>query len=257
MPSDYLRLFRALDVPYLDPATGERRSAVADVHVYCNQALERRRQNQHEKAELTAFLRRELSRPSAERTFDVRDEHRLAVARAFFSNGTPQQIAVALSLALSLGRCTPSSLQRYCDDLSVAGMGVDCNGFVGRFLEARGVIREMHSIGGFRRESRRRSRLPGPDAAGVTGMDRRAVRALDVLVWQPGADSGVEHVAIIDAAQGSRLVVCESSGTKGGLAMSEYTVLNAARDGTVPDGVFRVDRGNGDGVSEVEIFAPG
>lgn len=249
-------MYRELEVPYREPATGDRRCVVADVHIYCNMALERRRQNQNEKRDIQLFLRSELRRTSAERTMDVREEHLLDVAQAFFSNGTPRQIAVTLSLALSLGRCTPASLQQYCDDLSVAGMGVDCNGFVGKFLVGRGILREMHSIGGFRRSRRQRTRLAGPDAAGVTGMDRRAVRELDVLVWEPGADSGVEHVAIIDTVRGSTLVVCESSGTKGGLACSEYTVLNAARDGTVPDGVFRVDRGNGDGVSEVQIYAP-
>jgi hypothetical protein len=75
------------------------------------------------------------------------------------------------------------------------------------------------------------------------------IRALDVLIWQ---GTSVDHIAVVDHvianSDPKKMIVVESSGSKGGLVESEYTILE------VRNKIFEVDRGRpAGGVSRVKF----
>jgi hypothetical protein len=112
---------------------------------------------------------------------------------------------------------------------------VDCSGFVNTYFERIGRISAHKHINEY--------------ARGTLRSAENEIRDLDVLIWQGGSR---RHIAVIDhVIAGSnplKMVVVESSGSKQGLATSEYTVHG------VRGQVFRVHRGgSGRGTSRVKI----
>lgn len=182
---------------------------------------------------LASSLRRELRRADGLGLIDVEQDHKVQIAHCFFGKGNPDEFRVTLMHALRYNRTTPANLQRYCD--RHAKLGVDCSGFVNTYFERIGKISAHKHINEY--------------ARGILRSAENEIRDLDVLIWQGGSR---RHIAVIDhVIPGSnplRMVVVESSGSKEGLATSEYTVHG------VRGQVFRVHRGGpGSGTSRVKI----
>jgi hypothetical protein len=160
------------------------------------------------------------------------------LARVYTGKATPQLIAQALRLAEAFGLVKPTvaAMQTYCDNY----IGLDCNGFVGNYLRARGctvVGPETPAFAyAFVPPNWRLSKLTD-------------VKAESVLVWKNAG-----HVAIIDRISGIQYnnvlpaAVCESTGARyvpsdvhtDGL---NYTVYEIHPPGK--DGVFKIKRGLG------------
>jgi hypothetical protein len=113
--------------------------------------------------------------------------------RTFEAKGSPDDIADTLRLACGLGvvqkhmhwtggPVTAGLLNAFCDRY----LGIDCNGFVGNYLQSIGLSYPgpNNSVERFAPPERRKSRLED-------------VRPLDVLVWLRPNGVG-DHVAIID-----------------------------------------------------------
>jgi hypothetical protein len=160
------------------------------------------------------------------------------LASVFTGKGTPDLIVQALRLAEAFGLVRPNvaAMQSYCDDY----IGLDCNGFVGNYLRARGCT----VVG---------PQTPAFPYAFVPPNWRLTkltdVKAESVLVWKNAG-----HVAIVDRISGIQYngvlpaAVCESTGARAvardvhtdGL---NYTVYEIHPPGK--DGVFKVKRGLG------------
>ena len=232
-PVEYAELFHNVRVSYLNPRTGLANSVTVDVHIYNNNGLTNRRANMSEKSVLVSSVRRELQRTGGLGLIDVDQSHKVQIAHCFFGKANPDEFRVTLMHALRYNRATPAGLQRYCDNH--ARLGVDCSGFVNTYFERIGRISRHRHINEY--------------ARGTLRSDEGEIQDLDVLIWQAGSS---RHIAVIDhVIQGSsplRMVVVESSGSKGGLATSEYTVHG------VNGQIFRVHRGGtSTGTSRVKI----
>jgi hypothetical protein len=160
------------------------------------------------------------------------------LARVYTGKGTPYLIAQALQLAEAFGLVQPTvaAMQTYGDNY----VGLDCNGFVGNYLRARGC-----TVAG--------PETPAFPYAFVPPNWRlkklEDVKAESVLVWKNAG-----HVAIVDRISGIQYngvlpaAVCESTGARAvpsdvhtdGL---NYTVYEIHPPGK--DGVFKVKRGLG------------
>ncbi len=232
-PVEFANLFRNVRVEYYDPRSGMADSVTIDVHIYSNNGIDDRRGNMAEKSRLISALRRELRRAGGLGLIGVERGHKVQIAHCFFGKGNPEEFKVTLQYALRYNRATPLNLQNYCD--RNAKLGVDCSGFVNTYFERIGTISRHRHINEYERGTLRSS----PDE----------IRALDVLVWQ---NTTMRHIAVVDhVLEGTnplKMVVVESSGSKGGLAVSEYTVQGVSNQ------VFRVNRGAGStGTSTVKI----
>ena len=232
-PVEFANMFRNVRVDYFDPRSGMADSVTIDVHIYSNNGIDDRRGNMAEKSRLVTALKRELRRAGGLGLIGVERGHKVQIAHCFFGKGNPEEFKVTLQYALRYNRATPLNLQNYCD--RNARLGIDCSGFVNTYFERIGTISRHRHINEYERGTLRSS----PDE----------IRALDVLVWQ---NTTMRHIAVVDhVIEGTdplKMVVVESSGSKGGLAVSEYTVLG------VNNQVFRVNRGAGStGTSTVKI----
>jgi hypothetical protein len=73
--------------------------------------------------------------------------------KAFWGKGSPEEIQITLQLVLRFKLATPQTLQAYCDEktdgLAQGRVGLDCNGFVGNYLEHghRGGAWDGHKVG--------------------------------------------------------------------------------------------------------------
>ncbi|MGB5486365.1 MAG: NlpC/P60 family protein [Lysobacterales bacterium] len=232
-PVEFADLFHNTQVDYFNPRTGMANSVTIDVHIYNNNGIPNRRANMAEKSALVSSVRRELRRADGLGLIDVEESHKVQIAHCFFGKGNPDEFRVTLMHALRYNRATPANLQRYCD--RNAKLGVDCSGFVNTYFKRIGKISIDKHINEYER--------------GTLRSAEDEIRDLDVLIWQGGSS---RHIAVIDhVIPGSnplRMVVVESSGSKGGLATSKYTVRSVSGQ------IFRVHRGGpGRGTSRVKI----
>jgi hypothetical protein len=235
-PAQFADRYHNVRVSYFHPGSGLADSITVDVHIYNNYGLSNRRANMNEKGVLVGRLRAELRRGL--RLIGVEDQHRVQIANCFFGKAKPEDFSVALWYALRYQRTTPASLQAYCD--RTAKLGVDCSGFVNAYFLEIGRITRAQNISTYERGTQRTR--------------AEDIRALDVLVWQGGR---YDHIAVVDHVIPNtdpvKMVVVESSGSKDGLAVSEYTVLS------LRGSIFRVDRGavvaGGTRISNVKILA--
>jgi len=244
-PLEFANRYRNTRVNFFTPG-GYARSVTVDVHIYNNNGIDDRRGNMQEKSALVSRVRREIRRADGLGLIDVRGEHRVQIARAFFGKGSPDDYKVALTHALRYNRTTTENIQNYCD--SIARMGLDCSGFVNAYLMEIGKTARQQNISTYASRNRR-SRID-------------EIRAGDLLTW---ADN--KHIAIIDQVISNtdpmKLLVVESSNSRcinnltgepqtNGLSSSEYTVES------VDDEMFRVNRGtrgSGRGTSRVRIVS--
>jgi hypothetical protein len=166
---------------------------------------------------------------------EVVDVH--AVIRAFLGKGSPEDIALALRLAVryDLVAAATNKLQAYCDKY----IGVDCSGFVANYADDQ--------LGKGFDVSNTKSTSFAPAATRRAEVD--AIAANDAIVW-----ATTNHVAIIDSLDEERIawerrksadpklssLVCtvvESNGRRG-LGHCPYTVLSADAEHKV----FKVKR---------------
>jgi hypothetical protein len=229
-PYDFMQLYRQLDVPYVVRNTSHVCHVQADVHIYVNNGLSNRRSNESEKNAIQGIVRRTEQQARRGRGAPIaadRRVHNIAIAHAFYGKGAPWEYRVYLAYALTFGRATPASLAAYCD--RTAKLGLDCSGFVNSFLVSTGRVDRARDIGSYARNTARTAYAQ--------------IQPLDLLIWQ-GSDAGANsHIAIVDhLIAPNQMQVVESSGSKGGLAASTYTVESVAGN------IFTVNRGmNGEG----------
>jgi hypothetical protein len=242
-PEAFMRLYQQLDVPYVDRESGQSCHVRADIHIYVNDGLANRRSNETEKTEVQGLVRqsaRQAHRGGAVSIATDRGAHNLAIAHAYYGKGAPWEYRIYLAYALTFDRATPAALATYCD--VTAKLGLDCSGFVNSLLVATGRVDRARDITSYERNPARASYAQ--------------IQPFDLLIWQRSDGDATRHIAIVDHLEGSnQMQVVESSGSKGGLMSSTYTVES------VESGIFTVDRGlNEDGTayarsSSVKIVA--
>jgi hypothetical protein len=88
-----------------------------------------------------------------ERVFKSFNEIWYYANKAFWGKGSPEEIQITLQLVLRFNLATPQTLQVYCDEktdgLAQGRIGLDCNGFVGNYLEhgSWGKAWDGHKVG--------------------------------------------------------------------------------------------------------------
>jgi hypothetical protein len=219
-PHDFMQLYRELDVPYVED--GHTCSVQADVHIYVNDGIPARRSSAAEKDALQSIVRQNARRHADAVIAANRSAHNVAIAHAYYGKGAPWEYRIYLAYALTYGRATPASLATYCD--TTAKLGVDCSGFVNSFLVSTGHTDRERDIDVYARNTARTSYAQ--------------IQPFDLLIWQRSDGDASRHIAIVDhVTESNEMVVVESSGSKGGLASSTYTVESVAGN------IFQVDRG--------------
>jgi len=221
-PHDFKQLYRELEVPYVTRDTGHTCSVQADVHIYVNDGITARRSNGAEKDALQSIVRQNARRAGAAAIAANRSAHNVAIAHAYYGKGAPWEYRIYLAYALTYGRATLASLVTYCD--TTAKLGLDCSGFINSFLVSTGRTDRERDIDVYARNPARTSYAQ--------------IQPFDLLIWQRSDGDASRHIAIVDhVTESNEMVVVESSGSKGGLASSTYTVESVAGD------IFQVDRG--------------
>ncbi len=247
-PEALARVYLDLPVRYREPATGTTRTMRAAAKIYTNIAIANRTPNLTEKDALVQAVRSQASDRLPERLRRVEAPpraHSLSVAHAFFGKGLPSEVSMTLSYAITLGRCTPEGLQTYCDDLRIAGIGLDCSGFVNAFFFLTRPGWTERYLGSFR-------------APALQRRTSASVMPEDVLVWEQSDSSASAHIAIVSRrVSDDQFIVVESTGSMGGpnaqgraggLSISTYRIPDADAGGVVT-----VTRGNGT-TSTVKVF---
>jgi len=229
-PMEFMEGYRQLGVRYVDPHSQRHCTVLADVHAYVNQSpsLPDRHSDQDEMEALQSAVRRMARQYRHSRSAPIatdRGTHNLAIRYAYEGKGLPEDYAIYLGYALTLGRVSPAGLRRYCDHSPM--LGLDCSGFVNCYFMSTGRLAHAQNISEYLRRGELQRRNSYAE-----------IQPLDVLIWQDEDGGAVGHIAVVDSVtQNNRMWVVESSGSKEGLAATEYAVLE------VSNGVFRVDRG--------------
>lgn len=201
-PEVLANTYRRLSVRYRDPASGEDRTAECSPCTYVNHAHADRTPRPTATAELRAAAHRAAH--GRHPTLSLSDGYIGAIRHAFGAIGTPSEMAVTLSIALSTGVTTPGTVDRYCHDLTVGGLGLHCTGFVMAYFVLRHGFRPDAAINNYR----------------VDRLRRRTVAEIqpdDVLVWEGDDGEMVDHIAVVSSrVNATRLRVGESTGSFGG-----------------------------------------
>ena len=241
-PYDYMNLYRNLEIPYVRNECNQVSHTIADVHIYVNNSIAKRKSNRVEKIALQRIVRKEARKVQTSKSVNIavdKQLHNQAIAHAYFGKGHPWEYRVYLSYALTFSRTLPYALKDYCD--LTASLGIDCSGFVNSFLVSTGKITKPKSINSFGKNKYRKN--------------KKEIAILDLLIWQGTAITASRHIAIVNKIIDSdKLHIIESSGSKGGLSSSIYTIK------FVKNSIFTVDRGiNKNGqlskLSKVKIFS--
>ncbi len=254
----YLLNFFHLPVPWLD-ATGamqpERLWPRVHVRIYMNNGEADRVANYHAFQGIQAVMRRAARGHHGAAAFEIPRAHLRSVSRTMVGKGTLAQIRLTLGYALTAGGLTagsrhpegstPENLQAFCDSRRIAGVGVDCSGFINGYLA---------SCRGFALPEDLGSWTHGSNCATLNSF--RDLRVDDILHL-----IGHRHVMIVSKVINDHEVeVCESNGTygaavtpgerNGGLFVSVYQLLDPALHQA--PGTFRVRR-----AARVETVLPG
>jgi hypothetical protein len=161
--------------------------------------------------------------------FRNRPINKVSLVRAFNGKGSPEEMELALEAALATGQVQREDLYAFCHQY----MGLDCNGFVGNYARANGMMKSDGHLGP----------STGPDVYALRGEMRTRIEEIrkgDTLIW-PGES---EHVAIVSFSYGYGAVeVCESAKSLGGLSQRCYqftgrtstgkTMVEGRREGTM------------------------
>ncbi len=239
-PVDFMNQFLALDVPYFDPETSERRYAHADIHLYTNQGPNHptRHSNLTEKDNINRGVRRAVRDGQPQTPITPDNAHRGRISKAFYGKGLPNDYRLALMYAIAFGHTTVAAIQDYVYTNAILGM--DCIGFVNNFLLQINAIERERTIPSHLQHGRRRRTIRESQAD---------IQPNDLLIWNGDDGEASSHIAIIDTVSngGTNLLVVESSGTGPvvangniGLGSSNYTVRNPIQDSP---GSYRVNRG--------------
>lgn len=215
-PLEFEKRYHQIRVSYINER-GLAESRTVDVHIYrqtgANAPLP-------EKDLLLRQLDEELRQAGGLRLIEVDRSHRDMIAAAFYGKGSPDDCARALMYALRYNRTRPEGLQRYCDQ--VAGIGLDCSGFVNKYFRAIGRINSDRHIDEYARGTLRDalSTIQPRDVLVLT--DRRGN-----VLRHPDA-----HIAILESAtdNNGRATVVEAASSMNGLTHSTYTFTRVDRN---------------------------
>ena len=157
---DYMGLYRNLRVPIVNEKDERTGWQTVDVHQYLlTQQDSAAGSPEHYNVQnatsglgtLESKIRDHFSKKGAslkvfvgtaevdERTFQSANDVWYFARKAFFGKGSPEEVQITLQLVLRFGLEVPARLQAYCDvatDVLAQGrVGLDCNGFVGNYLD--------------------------------------------------------------------------------------------------------------------------
>lgn len=202
-PESLANLYMSLPVQYLDPATGEVRTATCSPAIYANTLIAGREPNAAA-AQILIDAANRAARVSGSR-LSPPSGFASVVRRSFRGHGLPADLSLTLSLALSTGLRTPGNINEYCHNRAVAGLGLDCVGFIQAYFQLRHGITTASAINNYRVRSLARTTLA-------------AIQPDDVLVWESSdGRAAVAHIAVVSSrVSANRLRVGESTGSFGG-----------------------------------------
>ncbi len=182
--------------------------------------------------------------------------------KAYWGKASPEEIQITLQLVLRFNLATPQSLQAYCDEktdgLAQGRIGLDCNGFVGNFLEHgyRGKAWDSNKVGFQSYEANIdiqsiMSKL-GPEVKSINDINLNDIYVMglvdpttkQVIARFSGGHTGhivvttpFTFIATDGVKREIKMKVVEST-LDAGLTESDYMVLSGK------DYVFRVSRGS-------------
>jgi len=222
--------YRRMTVTYRDPASGVIARTDCSPCTYVNLAHESR--TPQPKAARTLLQRAERASRGRRPVLSLPPAFRAAIRRAFMAIGSPSDMALALSVALSTGVTSPRTVDRYCHDLRLAGLGLHCTGFVMVYFSLRHGFRPDAAINNYRVEALRRRTLA-------------EIQPDDVLVWEGDDGEMVDHIAVVSSrVDGNRFRIGESTGSfggparyyrrRGGVSISTYEFGPPGRTGVFP-----------------------
>lgn len=225
--------YRRLPVRYRDPLTGEERTHDCSPCTYVNHAHADRTPRASAVAELRTAAHRAAHgrRP----TLSLADGYIGAIRHAFAAIGLPSEMGLTLSIALSTGVATPATVDRYCHDLSVGGLGLHCTGFVMAYFLLRHGFRPDSAINNYRVDRLRRRTAA-------------EIRPDDVLVWEGRDGEMIDHIAVVSSrVNAARFRIGESTGSFGGPAVyygrpGGVSISTYEFGGVTPAGAFTVRR---------------
>jgi hypothetical protein len=202
-PEALAGVYLALRVQYLDPASGEVREVVCSPGIYANTLIDGRVPNAAAGQSLIDTATRAARAPGAR--LATPSGFNGAVRRSFRGHGLPDELGLTISLALSTGIRTPGNIDEYCHNLTVAGLGLDCVGFVQAYFRLRHRFTSPSAINNYRVRSRARTSLA-------------SIQPDDVLVWESSdGRAAANHIAVVSSRTSSnRFRIAESTGSFGG-----------------------------------------
>ncbi len=136
-----------------------------------------------------------------------------SIARTFNGKGSPHDISIGLAAAVATKVADLDTIDDFIDKF----IGLDCNGFVGGYSKARGLMGSDGHLGP----------NSAPNVFAHRGAARNSwgeIQPHDVLLT-PGSD---EHIRIVNAFQPSALDVCESAKSLKGLSRRYYVLLDTS-----------------------------
>lgn len=229
-PEILANTYRLMTVTYRDPTSGAIRQADCSPCTYVNLAHDDR--TPHPRAAHILLTHAERAAQGRRPVITLQPRFRPAILRAFRAIGTPSDMAFTLSIALSTGVTSPTTVDRYCHDLTIAGLGLHCTGFVMVYFTLRHGFRPASAINNYRVEALRRRTVA-------------EIQPDDVLVWEGDDGEMVDHIAVVSSRiDDTRLRVGESTGSfggparyygrRGGVSISTYAFEPPGRTGAFP-----------------------
>jgi hypothetical protein len=234
-PESLANLYPQLPVTYRNPVTGSLAIAQCSPCIYANTQVPDRVPNRNAVLHLRAQVNEFAAGRDRRLASALSGADRRRIARAFNGHGRPADMAFTLSLALSCDVTTPAAVNRYCHDVSIGGLGLDCVGFVQSYFELRHGF-----IPG--------SAIPYYRVADLQRWTAADIRPDDVLIWDSDDRDVADHIAVVSSAAGaaSCFRVGESTGSFGGPSPSY-----AQRAGGVSISTYRFSGPNASGSFQV------
>ncbi|MCB1985908.1 MAG: hypothetical protein H6936_08185 [Burkholderiales bacterium] len=263
-PAEFLQKYLELEVYYCDQPNNievnRRITTHVSIEVYSNPRY--KHANPSEFDLVKGFLNDCQGLHGQSAAIQYESTHRDAIRNCNLGHGAPQHYQIWLSYVLTYGgqgsrRLRRTSfqirnrLQEYCGRYSesrgdsndhspnVAWLGLDCIGFVNRYLMVSGRVPcQINFL--------------GSEGSGIQQLAERSRKRLSVESVQRGdliihCSDHLTHIAIVNDRHGNVLDVCESAGSCNGLIRRRWTVISLS-----PQGVFRfrTDYPNGRGRNE-------
>lgn len=219
-PAEFLNRYLNLRVYYIAENEECRRTAHASIEVYSNPHSGNMASNTNRKAEIDRLVWREISRRSRSR-INANRTHFHALTQCLFGHGAPQHYQIHLSYALTHALVTPSGLENYCNGQNGAELGLDCIGFVNRYLMVSGRIPAAINCIGEEYGISHHRRWGTEDGKRMIAQE---IQANDLIIH----NDGNTHIAMVNAvSHDSRVLdVCESCSSCNGLVRRNWRVIS-------------------------------